>query len=54
MNENCRSSAASDSDHADSGKGESDQDTLGQAAGMGPRCNRQCLRYGTYLSITQS
>ena len=47
--QNCRHST-SDSDHADSGKGESDQD-VGHNNQMGPRCNRQCLRYGQFFSI---
>ena len=49
IDENCRSSAASDSDQfcADSGKGESDQDTqIGPTHALGPKCSRQCLRFG--------
>ena len=42
-----RGDTASESDHADSGKGESDHDTINPAGG--PRCDETCLRLGMYL-----
>lgn len=35
----------SDSDHADSGRGDSDQE-FGQKNKLGPKCSRQCLKFG--------
>ena len=37
---------ASESDHADSGKGESDHDTINPAGG--PKCDETCLRLGEF------